>query len=484
MFICDLCNSVQDGEGFAFSSPDIRVAFRGGLRPPSLPELGELDVRGLSAFKALVMSDAGDWELCERCSSRVTDGIEAFRQVIRKQHMNWIEESSIWLAGRAWNGFEEKRRGVVRVTLVETETVVNRKDLAFEYVAMADVGDSLDVNNEIRMCSAYDPECEFVVSFRYLTADGELATSHSYRIRPPVFPPEAAKIDRNYRTKRSDPVKPKKHKAGFPKKDESSLPEDRLPAKADARKQSPPLEAMEFDTFISYASEDTQFANELAGGLKARGVRVWYAPLNLGLGDKLLAGIEDGLRHSRTGTIIISKHFLQKEWTGYELDILLRQAIEHNKRLLQIWHGVTKRDVEDKYMGLVGLLAIDSSGGIRSIIGSIAAALTEFAPLRATTPIWEDLQYRFLNGTGEIQLQKLGGATISIYELLVNFGPEEFPLAFEGELFSRKDLATHIGRALVDDPAKVQRWLSSPKQVERLWEICKEEGVDPETLEP
>jgi hypothetical protein len=47
--------------------------------------------------------------------------------------------------------------------------------------------------------------------------------------------------------------------------------------------------------------------------------------LNLTVGDRILAGIEDGLRRSRTGTIIISKHFLKKKCTGYELDILLRQ---------------------------------------------------------------------------------------------------------------------------------------------------------------
>jgi hypothetical protein len=162
------------------------------------------------------------------------------------------------------------------------------------------------------------------------------------------------------------------------------------------------------------------------------------------------------------------------------LDILQRQAIEHNKRLLQIWHGVTKAEVESKYLGLTGLLAIDSAGGLRGIIDRISMALTEFAPLRATVPPWEDVKYRFLNGKGEIQLQKLGGATITVYELLVNFGPEDFPLAFDGELFTRKDLAIHAARSLNEDPMRAQRFLSAPGQVTRLLDICREEGVDPE----
>jgi hypothetical protein len=101
-----------------------------------------------------------------------------------------------------------------------------------------------------------------------------------------------------------------------------------------------------YDTFISYATEDERFATELAGGLMVRGINVWYAPLKLKVGDRLLAVVEDGLRTSRSDTIIVSHCFLAKRWTAYELDILVRQAIEAGKPLLQIWHGVTRYDVE------------------------------------------------------------------------------------------------------------------------------------------
>ena len=105
----------------------------------------------------------------------------------------------------------------------------------------------------------------------------------------------------------------------------------------------------------------------------------------------------------------------------------------------------------------------------------MASACTQFAPLRGTTPLWESPRHRFLSGKGEIQLQRVGGATISIFELLVNFGEEDFPLALDGELFSRRELAQHAGQALENEPGIAQRWID---RVDRLYEVLKEEGVD------
>ena len=55
-----------------------------------------------------------------------------------------------------------------------------------------------------------------------------------------------------------------------------------------------------YDTFISYAAEDSEFANRLAGGLIVHGLKIWYAPISLNIGDNILSGIEKCLRDSRT----------------------------------------------------------------------------------------------------------------------------------------------------------------------------------------
>ena len=174
------------------------------------------------------------------------------------------------------------------------------------------------------------------------------------------------------------------------------------------------------------------FASELAGALITRGIDIWYAPLRLKVGDRLLAGIEEGLRASRSGTIIVSESFLEKNWTAYELDILVRQAIESGKPLLQIWHGVTKADVDTRCMGLTGMLALESRYGLPSIVNKIATALAEFSPLRAVVPTWEEPVHRFLQGTGEIQLITGENQTMSLFQLLLTQEPSGFPLFFDG----------------------------------------------------
>ena len=235
------------------------------------------------------------------------------------------------------------------------------------------------------------------------------------------------------------------------------------------------VEEPQYDTFISYAAEDTEFANRLAGGLVVRGLKIWYAPLSLKMGDKLLTGIEEGLRKSRSGTIVLSKKFLEKSWTNYELDILMRQTIEKDKLLLQIWHNITKEQIEERYLGLTGILSIDSSDGLRKTIESIATSLASSATLRGTTPVWESPKYRFLSGKGEIQLQKIGGATISLFELLVNFERKDFPLALDGELFSRRDLARYAKKVMDKDINIVRNWTD---QIDRLAEVLREEGIE------
>ena len=86
---------------------------------------------------------------------------------------------------------------------------------------------------------------------------------------------------------------------------------------------------------------------------------------------------------------------------------------------------------------------------------------------------WEALE-RFLAGKGEIQLQKLGGASISIFMLLVNFSTYDFRLSLDGELFSRCELAPHVEKALEADPSATLRCTDGE---DKLTEVCCNEGV-------
>ena len=47
---------------------------------------------------------------------------------------------------------------------------------------------------------------------------------------------------------------------------------------------------------------------------------VWFDELTLKVGDSLRRSIDRGLASSRFGIVVISPHFLSKEWPQKELD--------------------------------------------------------------------------------------------------------------------------------------------------------------------
>jgi hypothetical protein len=63
------------------------------------------------------------------------------------------------------------------------------------------------------------------------------------------------------------------------------------------------------------------------------------------IGDSLRRKIDKGLANSRFGIVIISKDFIKKGWTNYELDGIITRVISGEQILLPIWHNITKAEV-------------------------------------------------------------------------------------------------------------------------------------------
>ena len=104
---------------------------------------------------------------------------------------------------------------------------------------------------------------------------------------------------------------------------------------------------VEHDVFISHATEDKEsFVNELVEELKKRNVKVWVDDLKIKWGDPLRKSIDEGLKKSRFGIVVISKHFIAKGWTQYELDGLFEKEMSEGKVILPIWHEITKKEVQ------------------------------------------------------------------------------------------------------------------------------------------
>lgn len=131
------------------------------------------------------------------------------------------------------------------------------------------------------------------------------------------------------------------------------------------------------DLFISHASEDkAAFVGPLADALISRGLTVWYDDYSLTLGDSLTREIDRGLRACRFGVVVLSPHFLSKEWPRIELDALItREVNERQKRILPIWHNVQRESVEQHSPLLASRLAISSSRGLPEVVAAIERAI-------------------------------------------------------------------------------------------------------------
>ena len=67
--------------------------------------------------------------------------------------------------------------------------------------------------------------------------------------------------------------------------------------------------------------------------------------------------IDKGLANSRFGIVVVSKDFIKKGWTNYELDGIITKAISGEQILLPIWHNITKKEVIDFSPSLADKLA-------------------------------------------------------------------------------------------------------------------------------
>lgn len=118
----------------------------------------------------------------------------------------------------------------------------------------------------------------------------------------------------------------------------------------------------EYDVFISHASEDKlEVVRPLALALKSNGLRVWYDEFELRIGDSLRRKIDQGLANSRFGIVVLSKEFIRKGWTNYELDGIITKSMTDEQIVLPIWHNITKKEVIEFSPSLADKLARNTS---------------------------------------------------------------------------------------------------------------------------
>lgn len=138
-----------------------------------------------------------------------------------------------------------------------------------------------------------------------------------------------------------------------------------------------------YDFFISHASADKEdFVDGLVNGARAAGLDVWYNQSAITWGDSIRQKIDDGLRRSYFGVVVLSPSFFERPWTQYELDAIVQRDLSGSGRLLPIWHRLTQDDVSKQAPSLAGRLALPTSSySTDQIVGELLRMRDRFKAL-------------------------------------------------------------------------------------------------------
>jgi uncharacterized protein YjbI with pentapeptide repeats len=87
-----------------------------------------------------------------------------------------------------------------------------------------------------------------------------------------------------------------------------------------------------YSYFISYSAKDETFARRLHADLQGKGVRCWFAPHDLRIGDKILDTIDFAIRLRDKVLLILSQHSIRSDWVEDEVT----KAFEEERKRGQI----------------------------------------------------------------------------------------------------------------------------------------------------
>ena len=94
-----------------------------------------------------------------------------------------------------------------------------------------------------------------------------------------------------------------------------------------------------FDVFISYGHQDQDWVRTLAENLYRAGLEVFYDEWEIAPGDVLVHRLDEGIRTSRSGILVISSASLSRPWVMEEYGAMLTRAVAGQQRLIPVLLG-------------------------------------------------------------------------------------------------------------------------------------------------
>jgi uncharacterized protein YjbI with pentapeptide repeats len=89
-----------------------------------------------------------------------------------------------------------------------------------------------------------------------------------------------------------------------------------------------------YSCFISYSSLNHACAERLYADLQNRGVRCWFAPEDLKIGDKIRDRIDETIRLRDKLLLILSEQSIASEWVEHEVESALEEERQRGRTIL------------------------------------------------------------------------------------------------------------------------------------------------------
>ncbi|ONH33970.1 MULTISPECIES: toll/interleukin-1 receptor domain-containing protein [Protofrankia] len=91
-----------------------------------------------------------------------------------------------------------------------------------------------------------------------------------------------------------------------------------------------------FDVFVSYGHADQEWVRVLAENLERAGLHVFYDEWEISAGDVLVHRLDEGIRTSANGILVVSPDALARPWVAEEHAAMLTRAVAGRQRLIPV----------------------------------------------------------------------------------------------------------------------------------------------------
>ncbi len=89
-----------------------------------------------------------------------------------------------------------------------------------------------------------------------------------------------------------------------------------------------------YTCFISYSSRDQDFAERLYSDLQNHGVRCWFAPENMKIGDKIRPRIDEAIHLQDKLLLLLSDHAIASAWVEDEVEAAMEKENQQQREVL------------------------------------------------------------------------------------------------------------------------------------------------------